>query len=659
MIPVVEVSNADRIAARAMASAWRPLPPVDHLDFARNHIVFSEAESRDFQGPYNERAFPFFSEILRALSPSDPCRVVTLKKSAQLGGTIAAVIFTLSLMARAKGLLLYVHPTDDNARRWSKLKLRPLMESTAIVRDLYPKSSRDQSDSVLYKERADGAFKLQISGANSPASLSMLTAEYQVQDDLSKWVVNDAGDPEGQADSRSQAVEFAKIFKISTPLVNPGCKISKNYAEGSQEEFEVPCPHCQVHQVLRWENLKAQIEAGFVDDAHFTCVACGCEIHDHHRAAITVRGRWVARNPKVVRHHRSFHLWSAYSPLQTLARIAHAWIKARGSQDSERTFLNDVAGLEFETSGEAPPWEEIRTRAEEIGHRRATIPLGGLVLTCGIDVQGNRVEWQVLAHTRNRGAFVVDCGVIDGHISDEATREALDRLVKSTWRNAVGRDIGLDRIAIDGNAYTDDVLSWAKRHPAAVVMMVRGMPGDSCPKLAAVKKERNRAGKLRRYGGRFYNVGTSPFKLKIYHHLKKSNPEEVGYIGFPRGLPDDYYQQLTSERRREIRRRNGAISYEWKLEEGLRNEALDTFVYALAAAFRFLGDDPSETLWDRFELERETPPPERQGDLEDLFAAAPAMPSRPALPAAPAAPAAPSASRPGARVLRRSRSSLL
>ncbi|MFG1370705.1 terminase gpA endonuclease subunit [Xanthobacter oligotrophicus] len=622
----IALANPERVAAEVQARAFAPPPPIDYERFAVEHIVFSKSDSPDFPGPYNPDLFPFFTEILHALGPDDPCDTVSLKKSAQVGGTVVANIFVLGSLVMDTGDVMYIHPTEDNARRWSKMKLRRMMEETAIVREVFPRNTRDAADSVLYKERRDGRSALLVSGANSPSSLSQVTVPRQVQDDLSKWVVNDGGDPEAQADSRSWAVEFSKKFKIGTPLIVPGCRISKNFEDGSQEHFEVPCPHCGHRQVLEWENLKENIEAGHVEDAHFSCVACGCAIEDHQRRAIVRRGAWVARNPKAKRRHRSFHIWSAYSPLQTLRRIAYAWLKARGDQSSEQTFLNDVIGLEFITHGEAPPWEDVKARAEASGHRLGTIPLGGLVLTMGMDVQGDRIEWQVLAHTRNRSCFVVDVGVIDGFIGDDATCTQIDALIKRKWRNVFGREIGLDRVAIDGNAYTDDVLEWARRHPASIVMMVRGVPKDSAPKLAAVKRERSRTGKIRKYGGRFYNVGTSAFKLRIYHNLLKEDPLDVGHIGHPKGLPDDYFQQLTSERRKEVRRRTGAIDYEWVKDPSLRNEALDTFVYALAAAYRLLGPDAPESVWDRYEAEREAHQAAAQLDLEDIFALGPSPP---------------------------------
>ncbi len=68
----------------------------------------------------------------------------------------------------------------------------------------------------------------------------MISPRKQVQDDLAKWQMNEAGDPEVQADSRSKAFFNGKIFKISTPMVSPGCKITSNYQEGDAGDLPRP-----------------------------------------------------------------------------------------------------------------------------------------------------------------------------------------------------------------------------------------------------------------------------------------------------------------------------------------------------------------------------------------------------------------------------------
>lgn len=610
------------MVALAAARALEPPPPVDYLKFAEEHIVFTRRESQ-FPGPYNRRTFPYFDEVLRALSPDDPCRIVTMKCSAQIGKTAIMNIFLGGTMVMDPCDFLVVHPTEENARRWSKLKLRLLLRGTPALDALFPEKNRDGADSVFMKEHRDGLGSILISGANSPASLSQVTMPRQAQDDLAKWEMNSAGDPESQADSRSGSVEFAKIFKAGTPLVMPGCRVTKNFNDGSQEHPYVPCPHCGAMQVLEWENMLAVLDVERPEEAHFTCVECGAAIEEHHRPAMLQRLEWRAHNPKALRYHRSFWIWGAYSPLKSWSRIALEWAKAKGDSAAEQVFANDTVGQAWETRGEAPPWEKLRDRAQQSHYPRGTVPAGALVLTLGIDCQADFVACQVVGWGRDYRRYVVDYFTVPGHISSDGCRSKLDDLLKQAWPNAVGNRVGLDLTAIDGNAWTEDVWDWAKRHPKHRVIMMRGGNNDNAARMQRVKRERNeRTGVLRKWAGRFFNVNVSIMKMALYRDLAKDDLLQKGTVAFPSGLDDAYYQELTAERRKPFKK-HGFTHWRWEVDPGQRNEALDTMNQAEAAATRFgVRSLPDET-WNRLERERETPPPESaQGDIEDLLAGA-------------------------------------
>ena len=621
---VIETANAERLAWLALHDVVKPAERVDYLAWAEKNIVFSELESPDYPGPYSRRLFRYFDEPLKALSPDDLCRIVTLLKSAQIGATVIATIYTGGSMDMDPSWFLYVHPTENNAERWSKMKLAPMLRNTSALTRLFPMKNRDGLDSLLYKERADGRGAIQISGANSAASLSQVTMKRQVQDDLAKWENNSAGDPETQADSRSRGVEEAKILKISTPLVMPGCRITANFEAGSQEYPYVPCPHCGHMQVLEWDNMLANLDEQHPEKAHFTCDECGCEIQEYHRQQMLDGLEWRARNGSQMRFHRSFYIWSAYSPLQSWERIAREWISAKGDPASEQTFLNDTVGRAYVAAGEAPPWEALRDRGANSENARGRIPAGGIIVTLGIDCQGDRVEWQALAWGRDLRRFVIDCGVIPGHISDPATQARLDAMLVQSWPNSFGRRIAVDKAAIDGNAYTEEVWEWARRHPAARLVMVRGSNLESAPLTARVKKERShKTGKVLKYAKRFYNFNASTLKMALYRNCAKQDPLERGYVSFPQGLDDDYYRQLTSERRVPKRRKDGFTEYKWEKDPAQANEMLDTMNQAEVAAILYGLRGLPDRIWDQLEAERETPVADAQLDFEDgLFAAA-------------------------------------
>ncbi len=610
--------NPERLRLEAMAAALLPPPPVDYLAWAEANIAFSESES-PFPGPYNRTMFPYFDEVLRALSPDDPCRVVSLMKSAQIGGTVVANIFTGGSLVMIRGNILYVHPTEENARRWSKMKLAPMLRQTTALSAIFPQNARDGADSVLYKERSDGTAALQISGANSAASLSQVSMHRQVQDDLAKWEMNSGGDPESQADSRSRAFEFAKILKISTPLVMPGCRITAAFEAGSQEHPYVPCPHCGHMQVLEWENMLTRLDEKRPEAAHFVCTdaECGGVIEEYHRPKMLAGLEWRAHNPVARREHRSFWIWSAYSYLQSFERIAREWLKAKGNPEAEKTFLNDTAGRAYRAQGEAPPWEGLRDRASQSHYAKGEVPAGCLLLFMGLDCQQDRVEWQVVGFGRNGRRWIIDYNVVRGHISEAGTRAILDEMLKQTWPNSVGRRIGLEMAAIDGNAWTEDVWGWAKRHGATRVIMVRGVGADHVPLIMPVKKERDRRGNLLKYSKRFYNFGTSILKMALYRNLAKTDPMSDGYVGLPRGLEDEFYRQLTAERR-VPKVKHGFTSYAWEKDPTQANEGLDTHLQAEAAAIKFNVRSMPDTVWARYEAEREVPDTAPQLDFEDL-----------------------------------------
>jgi phage terminase large subunit GpA-like protein len=594
--------NPERLAHEAIAAALRPLDPVDYLAWAEANIVFDDGSP--FPGPWSRTLFPYFDEVLRALSPSDPCRYVTLVSSAQLGKTEVAKVFALGSVIMSRGTVLVVHPTIENAARWSRMKLQPSMRSISVVADQFPQRPRDTSDAILFKERKDGLANLLITGANSPASLSQITVNYQVQDDLSKFELNAAGDPEAQADNRSRAIEFAKIFKLSTPLVLPGCKITRDFEAGSQEMPFVPCPHCSHPQVLEWDNMLANLDLANPSDAHFTCIACGAVIEESHRPQMLAGFEWRAQNPAARREHRSFWIWSAYSYLQSWSRIAQEWLKARGDPASEQTFITDTVGKAYRAQGESPPWETLRDRAAESTYIVGTVPPGSILHFLGIDCQFDRVEWQLVGFGRDYRRYVCDFGIIQRHISDADAQRNLDLLLLKRWRSVDGFEFGINLAAIDGNAWTEDVWSWARSHPANRLIMVRGRGDDGAPRLARVRKERNeRTGMLLSYSKRFYHLGVSVLKMALYRDLQKDDSAARGYVTFPFGLGDDYFQELTAERREPVKR-HGFTVYRWIKDDRQDNEALDTVIIATGAAIKFGVYGISDLGWDRVKAAR-------------------------------------------------------
>lgn len=577
-----------RVAALGVIErVFKPRAKPDYNSWAERdgNVVFGRESP--LPGPYKRSTFPPAERILECLSPDHPCRVVTIMASAQLFKTTVAQIFIAGTMDLDPCDILYTHPTHDNAMRWARGKWRQMRKNSGALARIFGSEakSRDRSDTTLFQETRNGLGSLIISGANSASSLSMLSCLKQVQDDLAKWEPNIAGDPEGQADGRSASFDWAKILKLSTPLLAKTCRITRNYKAGTQERWHVPCPHCDHFQPLEWLNFQATIDKDAPEKAHFTCNHCGEAIRHQHKRAIVARGKWVAENPRA--HDVSFHSWRAYAPTRDWASLARDWLAAEGTPEKEQTFYNDVLGLPYEAAGEAPPWEAIRDRSNdgEFVYDRGIIPHGGLIVTVGVDCQDDRTEVHVKAFGSKRRRWTVDYRIIPHKIDTAEARDALDKLLEETWPDQFGNRRPLDMLAIDANAWTQDVFNWARHYSWDRVICTRGAKSDQAPPMALTKSERRDDGTVRKAQKRFYNIGVSMLKLWLYETLDRIDPTMQRYCGYPRGLADDFYRQLTAEKREVGVDRWGYPVARWR-KDFPRNEVLDTEIIAEAAAIR-------------------------------------------------------------------------
>lgn len=619
---IADLADPSLVLMEALVETIKPPPPVDFVEWARKNVVFDN--DNQFPGPYNPDRFPFFKKVLHCLQSDHPCREVVLMGSAQTGKTITAEVFTGASMDTDPGAFQYVLPTLEMADQWIKTKWKTFVKNCEPLRRLFPREtkSRDVSNSKLFKERIDSRGYIRVAGGNSAASLTMSTYRRQVHDDLSKWCNNEHGDPENQADKRSQGWgQWAKILKISTPGILGLCKITKNWERSNQQVYEVPCPHCGHRHALEWENFKKSLYEGMdVGDAHFFCPACGAIIEHHHKRAMldtTLHyDAWKAQNPSS--NVEGFYIWCAYSPLVDWAYIADEYFKALGDPEKEQNFINDTVGRAYEQQGEAPPWKDLYERALNSAYEKGVIPTDALLLTMGIDVQGDRVEWHFVGWGSGLRRWTIDHGVIEGHISESATEAKLDALMKRKWRNKLGREHGLDMVAIDANYETNTVKDWAKKYPEQKVITIKGAREYTAPPMVLIKDERRNSGKIISRQKRHWMVGVSGLKGSFYKQLDKTDPFEKGYCGFPCDLEPDFFKQICSEKRiLETNKKTNFTEMRWVKLPNVRNEMLDTMLYAEAAARRIGWTSKSEEEWERLRAERETAPPEHQLDLLD------------------------------------------
>ncbi len=621
-------------AAEAYGEAFdqglRPDPPLTVSEWADRHRRLSGRAAAE-PGPWRTSRTPYLREIMDCLSPSSPIERVVVMKGAQIGVSECGNNWIGFCIHHAPGPMLAVLPTVEMAKRNSKQRIEPLIEeSPALARLVKPARSRDSGNTMLAKEFPGGV--LVMTGANSAVGLRSMPVRYLFLDEVDGYPgdVDGEGDPVALAEARARTFSRRKVLIVSTPTIKGLSRIEREFDATDRRRYFVPCPVCRAPQWLGFERLRW--EKGRPETAHYRCEHCEARIDEHHKTWMLENGVWRAtasHGPRTA----GFHISSLYSPVgwRSWAGIAAAWEAAQGSDAAIKSFKNTELGETWVETGEAPDWQRLYDRRED--YPLGAIPRGGLLLTAGADVQKDRIEVSVWAWGRGREAaespagkpgfqcWLVEHRVIEGDTSRAEVWGGLSAMLTETWVHEGGAVLPIRLLAVDSGYATSEVYAWVRAQGPARAIAVKGVERGSALVGMPSAVDINAQGKRLRRGVRVRPVAGGIAKLELFGNLRKDPPTDesgapypAGYVHLPK-VDAEYCKQLCSEQLVTARNRRGYPVRQWrKLRE--RNEALDCYVYARAAAAIVGLDRFGERHWRDLErhLGLRAPPPARRDD---------------------------------------------
>ncbi len=539
------------------------------------------------------------------------------------------------VMATQAVPMLCVQPTVDTGELWSKQRLQAMIDATPALRArVMPSRSRDSGNTTRLKEFPGGL--LRIGGANSSADLASMPIRYLFLDEVDRYPtdLDDEGDPVSIAEARTTTFVRRKIFLSSTPTIESLSRINREWTASNQQRYHVPCPHCGEKQHLQWDNLRWP--EGKPLEAKYACEHCGMLIEESYKGAMLAAGEWVAAFPD--RAVLGFHISGLYTPPGlglTWVELASEFEKKKRDPLQFKVFQNVRLGECSADPEEKLDWEELKHRGEPYALR--TLPRGCLVLTAGIDVQKDRLAVQVRGWGRSGTCWTIDWLELPGDPTQGAVWDELEAYLTEPCINAAGLPVRISRAAIDAGYLTDDVLAFTRRHERRGWFAVKGVTTARQVIAKPSKVDLRRNGVTHKGGASMWPVGVDSAKERLFARLSADGKHALAterQERFSDALPDEYYAQLTAEIYDPHKRR-------W-IKQRVRNEALDTAVYATAASMHpalrlHLWSDAKWT-----EIERALDPANG-----DLFAA-PAQPAPVPPKSTPAPQIAPGSGRPSA-----------
>ncbi len=508
------------------------------------------------------------------------------------------------------GPILLIQPTIDDVKRYSEMRIAPMIRETrCLKRKVADPKSRDAANTKRQKSFPGGV--LVMTGSNVAHDLSSMPIRYVFGDERDRWATSagSEGDPWELAVARTRTFYNKKMVEVSTPTVKGASAIENSYNLGTMERWKTQCPHCGEYVELTFDNIRFEYDAAengdkkifHISEIFYVCPECG-GISDEHTMK-SQPAKWVATVPEAREHHktRSFWLTAWVSPWATWESIILQFLQAGTDSAKLQVVYNTQFGELWEERGDMASEDDVMARREVY---EAEVPDGVLLLTCGVDTQDDRLEYEVVGHRRFGETWGIKKGVILGRPDTEEVWERLDEVLSHKYKFKSGVSLQISLTFIDeGGHFTQEVRQHCLARQYDHVFAIKGANRPDIPYTAPPKKQKIVVnGKV--IGQVWvYEIGVNAGKQKIVDNLRVQSPG-ANYCHFP--LRDDYgkqfFKQLMSEHLAYVPK----LKHPWqwqKIPGHERNEAFDIRNYNLAAC-EILSPD-----WDAIEQKLRTAKP--------------------------------------------------
>ena len=571
-----------RLIRYTRSRGLKPLPKTSVSVWADAYRQLSAGISAE-PGKWRTDRAPYQREIMDAFTQSGIHRVVVMSSS-QIGKSdiMNNVIGRFAHLDPCT--IMMVQPTIDMAEDFSKSRIAPMLRDTKVLTNLFfDVKTRDSNNTILSKIFPGG--RLIMCGANSPAGLASRPVRVLLCDEVDRFPLSAGteGDPVELASKRMTTFWNRVSGLFSTPTVEGSSRIAEEYFNGTQEEWQHECPNCKTYHLLRYIDMKVDMEelrndngtkSVIVRSVVWRCPDCGSMFSESEMRK--ARQRYVPQNQKALHNGvRSFFVNCFTSPWLTWGEVMKEWLDAKGDPAQEQVVMNTRFGEPYRQPGEFAD-EQIFLRRREM--YPADLPDGVLLLTASVDVQGNRLEYEICGWGMAEESWGIRKGIILGKPNQPKTWEMLDDVIDRTYSFTDGTGLKVTRTFIDsGGLSTAQVYEYCRTNAAKQRFAIKGQGGPGIPLL-------HKIGRAKVSGIALVMLGVDDGKQQIMNRLAIEEPGPQ-YFHFPKnddaGYDDLYFKGIISEHKKQVIR-GGQIKEIWETTTGIRNEPLDLRVYNLA-----------------------------------------------------------------------------
>ena len=601
---VLDNKNADRLVCYGI----EPDKILTVSQWSEENRLLTLAESAR-PGKFKISLTPYLKEIYDRLGVTDQAREIVFMKSSQIGATEMGNNWLGYTIDIASCMFMYVMPTVELMKKTSKTRIQSMISSTPILRDKVSSSkSRDGNNTILEKY-FDGGGMVGV-GANSPVGVSSTPVRFAYADEIDRYPSNVNGEGNVLSLIKTRQITFGstkKTLLTSTPTLAGISAVEQEFNRTGQRYYHVPCPICNTMQVLEFDNLRflhneewkslkendTAIDIKNITEIRYECIECHHPIEHHNKTYMLANGEWRPKFPEKENGLLyGYHINALYSPasMYTWVDLANDFMESIGDVPKTISFVNTKLGLCYQPeAGDKPNWETLFDRAHnEKTAYKPNVPFKEVVfITAGVDVQADRLEISIIGWSEGKRTQLIDYRVLPGNTDNDEVWNDLEKIVNEKWIREDDMMMELRMMAVDSGYNTSKVYDFVKKFSISKVIAVKGKEKVNSyftpPKQIEYSKNGKKIGKVK-----VFIVGVDLIKSEIYGFLKQQINKETGEVpvGYCHLLPlnnTNYFRGLTAEEFTKVINKKGFTEYVW-VKKYERNEPLDTWVYARAAA---------------------------------------------------------------------------
>ena len=547
-------------------------------------------------GWWNNDRVPFLVEPMNTFT-NPRVWMSVWRKPARMGATEVMLNIIGCAVDNDPCGIFYVQQTDGLAERFSKKILTPTIEETPALAACFAERKSRTSDNTILEKSFPGGDII-IVGANSHANFRMISRRVVICDDIDGYPedVGGEGDPVDLAITRADNDPNKFIFLASSPSLKGSSRIDLALESSDRRRYHVPCPRCGREIELLWNDDPKKAPKWLKWPAHRTwqawyeCPLCNGEIRHNEKQEMLKHGRWIAQGQfsGIAGFDGPNKL---YSPFMSWGNVIDKYLKATGDTQTHKVFVNTDLGESWEevTVEELPTTEKLFARRETYpetvttgGELVVQVPMRGMLLTAGADIQGDRIEVEIVAWGRGEECWSIDYRILWGDVFQPKVWQDLDELLRDQWQHESGAMLRIMCACIDSGYATDQVYGFVRSNGRQFrnIYAIKGDKENMGVPLVDQPSTKNKKKVI------LFHVGTYTAKDTIASRLM-IEADGPGKMHWPNNIPAKYelgyFGQLTAEKKFE-KVIKGRKHYEWrKPHSNSRNEALDVRVYNHAA----------------------------------------------------------------------------